>query len=410
MKRPVSVLAAVVVCLGVVGCVGDTDPASNVTNVSATLKAHGRTTTDRRPGGGSTTACAPSSATATDTEVCGNPPEADRRCGPGGLGDQRSHSARASPGSRPTRPTTSAPAARTPSEAPTCGRILSFKTLAGTSYAYDRQWGSHGTGDGQFDFYLLSDIATDARGNVYVADPGNARIQKFSSTGAYLDQWGSYGTANGQFRSPTGVATDPAGNVYVADTENHRIQKFTSTGDYIAKWGALGGGNGQFSGPSDVATDSAGNVYVADPGNGRIQKFSSAGAYLTQWGTRGAQSVATDAAGNVYALDGAFAGTYVQKFSSTGTWITQWGSFGRALGEFFAPTDITTDSAGDVYVADTFNYRIQKFGSTGTYAFGTSGSGNGQFGATGGVAVDPTGSVYGVDLGNHRIQKFKPVQ
>jgi hypothetical protein len=71
-------------------------------------------------------------------------------------------------------------------------------------------------------------VATDAAGNVYVADVYNNRIQKFTGTGSYLAQWGSLGSGNGQFHYPYGVATDATGNVYVADTYNNRIQKFVS--------------------------------------------------------------------------------------------------------------------------------------------------------------------------------------
>jgi DNA-binding beta-propeller fold protein YncE len=67
-------------------------------------------------------------------------------------------------------------------------------------------------------------------GNVYVSDPGNDRIEKFTSAGTYVSQWGSQGSANGQFNGPFGLAIGPAGNVYVADYANHRIQSFTSAG------------------------------------------------------------------------------------------------------------------------------------------------------------------------------------
>src|SRR5206468_4248584 len=106
-------------------------------------------------------------------------------------------------------------------------RIQKF-TSTGT---YLTQWGSYGSGDGQFNGPV--GVATDAAGNIYVADGfdyiathGNHRIQKFTNTGTYLTQWGSYGSGDGQFNGPVGVATDVAGNVYVTDFSNHRIQKF----------------------------------------------------------------------------------------------------------------------------------------------------------------------------------------
>jgi DNA-binding beta-propeller fold protein YncE len=64
---------------------------------------------------------------------------------------------------------------------------------------------------------------------------------------SYLTQWGSFGTGNGQFNVPFGVAVDSFGNVYVADADNSRIQKFTSGGTYLTQWGSFGTGNGQFN-------------------------------------------------------------------------------------------------------------------------------------------------------------------
>jgi len=93
----------------------------------------------------------------------------------------------------------------------------------------------------------------DGTGNVYVADDGNHRIQKFNSSGTFLAKWGSEGSDDGQFNYPSGLAVDSGGNVYVADTWNHRIQKFSSSGTFLAKWGSEGSGDGQFNYPEAVA-------------------------------------------------------------------------------------------------------------------------------------------------------------
>src|SRR5262245_32014085 len=131
---------------------------------------------------------------------------------------------------------------------------------------YLTQWGTRGSGDGQFTYPF--GLATDGTGNLYVADAENNRIQKFSGAGAYLAQWGGpgAGSGDGQFNYPADVATDAAGNVYVADFYNHRVQKFTATGGYLAQWGSFGAGTGQFSYPIGVATDGAGDVYVSEYG------------------------------------------------------------------------------------------------------------------------------------------------
>lgn len=131
--------------------------------------------------------------------------------------------------------------------------------------------------------------------------------------------------------------------------------------------------------------------------------------YLTQWGSFGSgngqfaypQGVATDAAGNVYVGDEV--NHRIQKFTSAGAYLTQWGWVG-------IPIDVATDAAGNVYVTDYRNNCIQKFTSDGTYLtqWGSYGTGNGQFYYPSSVAIDAAGNVYVVEQENHRIQKFGP--
>lgn len=87
------------------------------------------------------------------------------------------------------------------------------------------------------------------------------------------------------------MATDAAGNVYVADTNNHRIQKFTGGGAYITQWGSHGSGDGQFDAPLGIAIDTAGNVHVADANNNRIQKFGDALSDTKARGSSGGVSI-----------------------------------------------------------------------------------------------------------------------
>ncbi len=81
--------------------------------------------------------------------------------------------------------------------------------------------GGEGIGPGQFS--RPRGIAADTKGNFYVADTGNARIQKFDAAGGFLLALGTPGTAEGELKEPNGVAIDEAGNIYVTDAENHKL-------------------------------------------------------------------------------------------------------------------------------------------------------------------------------------------
>ena len=115
------------------------------------------------------------------------------------------------------------------------------------------------------------------------------------------------------------MAADGSGNVYTADGGNHRIQKFTSDGTFVTQWGSTGSGDGQFNiGPFVVAVDGSGNVYVAD---GRIQKFASDGTFLDAWKTNNGTpfGMDVDGSGSIYLAlleFGASVRDRVEKFAS----------------------------------------------------------------------------------------------
>jgi DNA-binding beta-propeller fold protein YncE len=115
---------------------------------------------------------------------------------------------------------------------------------------------------------------------------------------------------------------------------------------------------------------------------------------------------AMDSAGNIYVAE--TSNSRIQKFTSDGKFITKWGSKGSGNGEFKTPTIIALDASGNVYVTDSGNHRIQKFTSDGKFItkWGSEGSGEGQFKTPCGVAVDNSGNVYVSELSNHRVQKF----
>ena len=148
-----------------------------------------------------------------------------------------------------------------------------------------------------------------------------------------------------------------------------------------------------------------------------VNSLSASESYqlVAKWGSNGSgdgqftypRGIAVDASGNIYICDSY--NNRVQKFNSIGTFITKWGSFSTTLdGKFNYPNGIAVDSSGNVYVADGSNHRIQKFDSSGTFItkWGSSGSGDSQFSFPNGVAVDSSGNVYVADSTNNRVQKF----
>jgi DNA-binding beta-propeller fold protein YncE len=98
----------------------------------------------------------------------------------------------------------------------------------------------------------------------------------------------------------------------------------------------------------------------------------------------------------------------VLKYTTGGALLDSWGGPGRVAGKFDDPQGIATDVAGNVYVADTGNDRIQKFSSTGDFLdqWGTLGADAGEFNGPRGIATHPAGSVYVADTGNDRVQSF----
>ena len=154
----------------------------------------------------------------------------------------------------------------------------------GTYHRFERMWPTL-----QQPWYFNNPfgVAVESEGHIYVADTYNYRIQCFTQDGMFVAQWGSQGSGEGQFAGARSVAVDNKGNVYVADTDNHRIQKFTGEGQFVVQWGSQGSGEGQFFVPYGIAVDGAGHVYGGDSQNHRIQKFSEEGVFLTQWGSQG---------------------------------------------------------------------------------------------------------------------------
>jgi uncharacterized protein (TIGR03663 family) len=187
--------------------------------------------------------------------------------------------------------------------------------------------------------------------------------------------------------------------------------------------------NGQFKVPRTVAFAPNGDILVLDSGNGRVQRFAADGTYLSKFGKigttdgllniiqydGGAGGLATDEEGNIYVSD---SWNYrVQKFDSQGNFLLKFGEPFDAKGElslastrpngFYGPRGIFYDrTKGELYLADTGNRRVAVFDKNGNFLrqFGGRGSGPGQFDEPVALAVSPNGNVYVTDLRNKRVQ------
>jgi len=258
-------------------------------------------------------------------------------------------------------------------------------------------WGQQGSGPAQFN--EPRDVAVDARGQIYVADTGNRRVQVLDSAGQFLREWnradqplveplalavsaagevlvldsdpgwiyrfsvegnylGKFGGPEAQLYHPRGMSLAADGTVTVVDTGGGRLIQFDASGAKSGGYGSVGNAPGEFLEPTDVTTDAWGDLYVVDTGNRRIQNLDVFGRYKREWAIPLAN--AYNGPHLALAKDGSLFATapelgLIQRYASDGTLLGQWGD-----GLLHVPVNLTIQD-DLLYVADTLNHRVQVF-------------------------------------------------
>lgn len=250
--------------------------------------------------------------------------------------------------------------------------VLDATTLARISSA-----GTFGSDPGEFKFPY--DVAVDARSpnQAYVGDNINGRVNVFDGSNlGLLGTFGGTGYRVGRFSIVRAVATnpvDPAGGVWVADTANNRIQRLSGDGAVTGAWGVAGRGPGYFTRNRGVAYRSDGTIAVADTFAHRAAIMAPDGTYIGMFG-------------RISNLNG---------FAAPGR---------DTPPQMTLPSGLAYDTAGALWVADTFNDRLVRFDGSGGVIAAT---GDGAVSRPRGVAALPDGAVLATDSGGGRLVRVE---
>jgi hypothetical protein len=205
----------------------------------------------------------------------------------------------------------------------------------------------------------------DPQRHVWVINDSRHVIYEFTNDGKQLvrtlGETDVPGDDEKHFGLPQDVAFLPDGSMIVADgLRNSRVIQFDRSGKFVKQFGTKGSGPGQFSGLHGIDADRNGKIYVADRGNSRIQVFDANGTHLDTWpNIRFPNHVVAAPDGSVWVSDGTNA--RLLHYDASGTLLYSWGTYGTYPGAFWELHQFSVDRDGNLYTADSFGGRTQKF-------------------------------------------------
>jgi DNA-binding beta-propeller fold protein YncE len=257
-------------------------------------------------------------------------------------------------------------------------------------------------------------VTSDKRGRIFVADTELNTVFMIDAKGKAVER--REGNSRVPLTMPVGVAVDSEDRLFVSDAVLHSVICFNPAGSPIAHFGMTALGR-----PGGIAIDRQRNrLYVADAKQSRIAVFDTASFNLVGYfgtaskpgihdnGTfRSPTNVAVDRQGNIYVAD---TGNFrVQILDQTGKFVRAFGAQGDAPGEFIRPKGISVDSGGHVYVADAEFNNFQIFSPQGQplLAVGSLGSDPGQFALLAGLYIDSEDQIFTTEMYRGRVQVFQ---
>jgi len=205
----------------------------------------------------------------------------------------------------------------------------------------------------------------DPEHHVWVIDDERQQVFKFTNDGKTLVMTlgvaGVKGEDEAHFGRPTDIAWLPDGTFFISDGYvNTRVVKFDKTGKFLKAWGTPGKGPGQFRLPHAIDIDKQRRIYVADRSNSRVQIFDEEGKYLDEWpDIRSPYHIMMTDDQHLAVSDGVT--NRFLTYDLGGHLITGWGSYGSFPGGFWSVHQFSVDDEGNLYAAETFGGRTQKF-------------------------------------------------